>query len=252
MLAAPKKHLVLSLGALALFLAPAAVWAAPNCQFSEQLKALSAAQKNSASGRTEDLLAEVSVRKNILRNTLDCALKDAQKLASTTQGIPDSEKGFSDLKKLYLNKLDEASAYYNYQRGRVNDLGLLGSKEMARSISDWRSGNFTPLADNIGNLALWVKNQNLFPVAENRYAQVEKALKGLALEGSQPTQDLLDDARKSLDSAEDLNAKAKDALLGHETPSATGSLLKKSLDDLARSYKDFFDITEAVKKMVPL
>ena len=251
------KHIILSvfLGSAALLMLPQSSGAAATtnkCQFGDQIKALSAAQKNSASGRRDDLLAELELRKTILKNTLDCALMDAQKLKATAQSLPEDDPALVPLKKLYLNRLDEALSYYSTQRGRISDLGLQGSKDLARNIGEWRSGNYGPLADTIGNLVLWIKNQSLFPTAENRYAQVDKNLKGLNLNEESEVQTLLNQARADLTAAEDLNVRAKTALVTHEKPDETGTLLKQSLDKLSATYQDFFDITQAVKKIVPL
>ncbi len=244
--------LSITLGLGALLFLPQSILAAPSCQFGDQIKALSAAQQNSAAGEREDVLAELELRKSILKNTVDCALLDAQKLKTTVQDVPENDRELTGLKKLYLNKLEEAESYYLVQRGRISDLGLKGSKDLARNLGDWRSGNYGPLADSIGNLILWINNQNLFPVAENRYAQIDKNLKGLKLDESESIRTLLAQARTDLTAAEDLNAQVKAALTTHAKPADAGDLIKQSLDKLSATYQDFFDITQEVKKLLPL
>ncbi len=242
----------LTLGLAALLFLPQGTLAAASCQFGEQIKALNAARENSAAGKREDALTELELRKTILKDTVDCAREDAKKLKATVQELPENDQELTGLKKLYVNKLEEAESYYQVQRERISDLGLKGSKDLARNLGDWRTGNYGPLADGIGNLILWVKNQNLFPVAENRYTQIDKNLKGLQLDQSEDIQALLAQARTDLTAAENLNAQAKTALASHFRPSDTGDLIKQSLDKLSATYQDFFDITQEVKKLLPL
>src|SRR3989344_7367534 len=119
-------------------ISPGAFAAQNPCRFEPQFDALSALLANPKDNDLEHVRAELAIRKSLLTNILDCALGEIHGLAGTLGAVPSDDPDIADLAKRFQGRLDDASAYYNSEKSRVGDLGIWGSKDMAKTIADRR------------------------------------------------------------------------------------------------------------------
>lgn len=216
------------------------------CRFEPQFDALSTLLATPKDNDLEHVRAELTIRKSILTNVLDCALGKIRSLAGTLDAIPSDDPDITDLAKRFQSRLDDVSAYYNSERLRVGDLGLWGSKDMASTIAERRGFYLNPLTEEIAQFVIWTKNQDLFQVAENRLNQIQTTTKFLKLIDNQETSDRLGKAHESFTKAKELNDAAKQALKRMDISDDSLALIKNSLEALAETYKNFFEVSREI------
>jgi len=224
----------------------------PNCVFDKQLAELKATQTNSDLGYLEEIKAELKIRKNILSGIIACAEGNAEATQANLNAISSNDSDINNLKGQMNGKFEDAKNYYETQNGKINDLGLKGSKDLATSLREWILDNYHPLTDQVGNLTLWNTNQDLFRTASNRLSQITQTIKTLNLGDNEDIAALYALSQKDLANATALNQTAKADLLRFAPPTDTANDIKISLDALSQTYKDFFDLSEAVKKLLPM
>lgn len=232
---------------LAVLGTPPRAFAAQNpCQFEPQFDALSTLLANPKDNDLEHVRAELTIRKSILTNILGCALGEIRGLKDTLDTVPSDDPDIADLARRFQGRLDDANAYYDLQRSRVGDLGIWGSKDMAQTIADRRDSYLNPLTQEIAQFVIWAKNQNLFRVAENRLSQIQTTTKFLKLIDNQETSDRVGKAQESFAKAKELNDAAKQALKRMDISDDSLTLIKNSLEALAETYKNFFEVSKEV------
>jgi hypothetical protein len=248
-----KSLLIIGIVAAGIILPSASVFAAAPAKCDLQVKVDALADiKKKADGSSQAVKSELQVRKDLLRELIGCATKETRTLQNTLKEIQTKENDIDAIRDRFVDKLDEALAYYRAEETKVNDLGLRGSKDMAKAILDWRTGNYLPLANETSNLIIWLKNQPLFDTAQKRFDLIGQTVRSLKLLDEEDVKDLFEKAESNLGEARHLNGEAKKALLAEEEPTATTSKIKSSLQSLSATYKSFFELSEAVKKLLPL
>ena len=156
------------------------------------------------------------------------------------------------LQTRFVGKLDDAINYYDIELAKVNDAGIAGTHGIAKEVLDWRASNYDPLAAQVANFTLWVKNQDLVNTAGNRLHAVENTVS--FLEQTAPSNDLenaLANAQTLMSTANNENQAAKDALLQMLPPDQSLALITQSLQSLSDAYQKFFDISTTAQTMVP-
>jgi hypothetical protein len=200
---------------------------------------------------TASVKAELDARKTFLQATIDCLDKEAGVLQKQLSGIKTDDRDIANLASLLSSRLAETSAYYAQRRTELDAVGIRGSQDIARSLHDWRAGVFVPLAGNINNLQLWLKNQDLLNTAGGRFDEVGHTMGILKLSDNGGLQGLYDDARGQLTAAREAQASARqNLLLQVGSPDDSLAKITECLDDLSQMYKDFFMISDSVNKIL--
>jgi len=220
------------------------------CNLESGINGLSAAVERN-DGTLEGLRAELSARKDLLRATLDCALAEVQGSADTIHSLPSTNDAVESLKTTYFRKLDEAASYYRLEQSTIDTLGLKGSRDLAKSVRDWRTSNFAPIAATITDLTIWAKNQAVMKTAGNRIDQVSRTVQVLSLSGGDDINEAFSSVQANFRDAGSLNERARQALVQFGTVEDPLPLIKASLDSLSKTYQSLFGLSETVKKVLP-
>ncbi len=219
--------------------------ASEKCRFDDQIAGL-AALATHTDGSLDAVRMELALRKAILKNVVGCSIDEVQTLKASVKTVPQNDADIADVENRFAGKLDDMIAYYNTQAAKIDDLGIWGSKDMARAIAEKRSGAFVPLTEEAAEFVIWAKNQDLFHSASIRLTQIQNTLKFLRLIDNQETTGLLQKATDTFARAEDLNAQAKQALKNFDISNNSLSLIKDSLEALSETYQSFFDISTSL------
>jgi hypothetical protein len=207
---------------------------------------ITAIQNDTALGYTDEIRAELAVRKQLIGKTINCAQQEVSvlqiSLASTT-----APGDAQPLQSQLAGDLNEATGFYNGELAKLNVVGVAGTKAIALEVLTWRAGTFLPLSENVSNFILWAQNQNLFSTAQARMTQTQRAVS--LIEGTTPNpalQTALNAAQSSFNDAQNENAAAESALTENLSPAQTLSLIKQSLSSLSDTYKGFSNVSAIV------
>ncbi len=198
----------------------------------------------------QGLTAELAARKALLVRTISCAQADARTLQTNLNALTVS--GDAKTIQVHLSgQLDDAMTFYNIELGKVDGTGIAGTQAVAREVLAWRDANYTPLAASVANLTLWAQNQNLFMIADGRLSKVKGV--GSFIEQAAPNTDLESDlaaAETLMQSADDENHAALNAMLQSLPPDQTLSLIQQSLQSLSSAYQKFFDLSTVIQTLL--
>lgn len=222
------------------------------CQFESDVQGLVEVQNNPNLSYPQNVQEELRLRKDILRKIVDCSVTEVQKLEDTTRNLPEPNNNVAFLKSKFLDRLGEAVDYYNLQKSKVDDVGLQGSKDLAKNLRTWRANTYAPLAADAGNLIVWVKNQDLFATADWRFRQITQTVNSLNLLDQEDIRTYYNEAQQRLNQAKALNDDAGLSLGRTSSPDDTANKIKASLSALSDTYQTFFDLSTAVKKLLPI
>jgi hypothetical protein len=224
--------------------------ATPDCTFEPYFEELALIQADPKLDYLAGLRAELQVRKDLLRTILTCALTETDDLSAKVQGA-DFPADAKDIQADYEAQIAWAADYYHDALDRIDTLGILGSKDLAREILAWRTSNFMPLAQRATNLATWTKNDELVRTAEERYTEVARTIQALKAADSSAVQPTLAAADASLHEAETDHAHARDLLANGGNADEALAAIKATLEALGAMYQHFFDLSETVSGAIP-
>lgn len=196
----------------------------------------------------EKLRQELRLRKELVSNTITCAIEEASALKTGVDKLSDVETGktvglrISDL-------LDNALGYYKLQLGKVSDLGLEGSRYFAKDLLIWRKGNYGPIAKTASNFIMWSENQNLVRTAKNRLNQVGGAVTILKLIENESVQKKWDDVNRLFNIVLVENQNAKRGLENIDPPGETLTSIKLSLESLSEMYKTLSELVTEINAL---
>ncbi len=217
---------------------------APDCT----LSAAGFAQLQAA----QSVADELTIRKQLLGQTIACAVSDAQSLQTTLNAVsmPDSES--AAIQSQLSGKLDDAVNFYNLESAKLNGAGISATEAIAQEIVAWRTANYDPLTGQINNLILWSQNQGLFNTAETRLTQTTQVVN--FIESAAANNDLqgqLNAARSSLEDAQSENAAAETSLAQFQSPDQSLASIQQSLQSLADTYQKFSDLNTSIQALLP-
>lgn len=224
-----------------------------SCDFSAKLNTLSTIQKNQTSDGRQTIIQELRVRKEMLASILMCATQEIKTIETSLEGAPiaKNEPQLEELRTQFEDQLTEVINFYQSQLAKINDLGLQGSKDLARTILRWRTSNVVPLKGNVASFLLWRENQGLFQAADDRFSEITRALQALDLAEHRDIKTLLDTSEKNLDDAKTMNEEIKKTFESKEIPDDMFARIKASLASLAATYQTFFELSKAVQTALP-
>jgi hypothetical protein len=201
---------------------------------------------------TQTLAGELALRKQLLGQTIACAISDAQSLQQTLNAIsmPDSES--ASIQNQLSGRLDDAVNFYNLESAKLNGAGVSATEAIAQEITSWRTANYDSLTGQINNLILWSQNQGLFQTAETRLTQTTQIVNFIeAAAANNNLQGQLNDAASSLETAESENAAAEAALAQFQSPDQSLGLIQQSLQSLADTYQQFSSLNMSIQALLP-
>jgi hypothetical protein len=200
----------------------------------------------------EDLKLELQARKGLLYIVADCSKEETTETIATLEKIDMHDDALNRAKGQLIDQLKMELSYADSQKGRVAEVGLQGTRDLARTLKEWRTTTHAPQASNAANFQLFIKNQDLLNVANDRANQIDQTLKTLKLADRDDIKSAESQARDYLSSAQSAHDQAQATLSRLENPGTTAQLLKSSFDGLSHAYDSFFKVSEAVKKILPL
>lgn len=221
------------------------------CVIQDKLETLATIQKNANPDSPKNLETELRVRKAVLKTIIDCSLREVESLAANVNKVS-GEPALEALRNRLREQLIQAQQYLDLQNDKINDLGVQAAKDTAKSIREWRQATYLPLTGKAANLILWAKNRDLLDVARSRYLQINQTIQSLKLSDQEEVQKLLNDAEENLLIAWKNHVSVKPLLPAAGTEGDVLAIIKKSLNALSQTYRDFFDLSELVKKIIPL
>jgi hypothetical protein len=211
---------------------------------------ISTIQNDPSLSYTDELKAELALRKQLLTTIITCATNAAQTLQKTLSDLT-IDPSFQNMQLQLSENLASTINYYNLELAKVPDAGVRGTQLIAKDVLDWRESNYTPLAANVSNFILWSQNQALFAAAGNRLAQVTELAQSVPFSDNADLKADLQAASTSLKTAQDANAAAKDTLAHLTYPDPSLGYIQQSLAALSDTYQHFFDIASLVQTLLP-
>ncbi|MBU6500373.1 MAG: hypothetical protein KGJ89_00900 [Patescibacteria group bacterium] len=219
------------------------------CNLSQdKFDAIKSIEHNFSLGDLERIKEELAIRKQLIAETIGCAISEAQGAKSEIDGINSNDPDTQKLKSQYSDQLDGVISYYNLQASKINDLGLQGSKNFAANLGSWRKTNYEPLAKNADNLVMWSQNQELIQIAQTRLNQLRQTVTLLNIVDNGTVQDLWQKANSNWNDATVWNQAAKESLQTFGSPDETLNSIKSSLASLSDVYQNFLDLLSAMGK----
>lgn len=225
--------------------------AADNCDFKSGLENLSSARNASMSNENqENILRELTARKNLINQTIDCSINEVLNIQSDVKLAETNYSDINDIQNKIISKLDEIIGYYQMQKTYVNDLGIEGSKNFAANLKSWRNSNYVPISEISDNFIIFSKNQYIMQTTRNRLDQITLTLKTLGLTDNQKISDGLNEARKNLNKANADNEQIKDAFRTMAWPNNISDFINSSLQHLKDAYQNFFDVSTNAQDII--
>ena len=116
----------------------------------EKFAELEAIQNNFGLDPLLKIRQELAIRKSLLKDVVDCATEEILVLKSEFDGVKTTNTDVLTLKNQFSGWFLDVTNYYAIQKANIDNLGLLGSKDFAKSFSAWRDRNFNPRGLLIG------------------------------------------------------------------------------------------------------
>ena len=225
----------------------------PECGITkEDIAKIAAVQNDPTLAPSEEMMAELAVRKQLIGKVIACAQNEVGSLRTSLGTAATSTFAEQAIEGQLQGRLDDASNFYSIELGKLGTAGLAGTKAIASDVLAWREGTYAPLAQQVGDFLLWSGNQELFSIAGSRMTQTQQAVS--FLEGASNNADLqnaFNAAYASFESAKSANAAAQSALQQSLPPDQTLVLIKQSLDSLQSTYQQFFNVSGIIQKLLP-
>lgn len=220
--------------------------ASPVCQLKEGLQRFAEARDGAS------IRLELDARKGLLYVIAACTKEETEETIAMLKGLEVPDAGLAEAKNRLIGRLEEEFLFTDAQKLRVGDVGVQGTRDIARGIKEWRMNVHLPQAANANNFSLWEKNQNLIGVAETRSRQINQTLRNLKLDGREEIKMYANEAGKLLADARESNQNAKEALRRLENPETAARSLRNSFNSLSAVYDSFLKVSGEVKKVLPL
>jgi len=237
--------------------APAAALAAPNtdnCALTPaDFASLTAIQKNPDLTPTQELNQELTLRRQLLAQTITCATQDAQALQATLAAVSSTAANAPSIQSQLSGKINNAINFYTIESAKVGTAGVSATEAIAKEMLAWRATNYTPLEGDVNNFALWSANQALFATAQTRLTQTVQVVSFIenAAAGNGDLDTALSTAQSSLATAQSENAAAGTAIGQAQLPDQTLGFIQQSLQSLANTYQKFSDLNGLIQKLLP-
>ncbi len=252
-----KKLLILAPISLLVTIAAPVFGAERVCDLAEEYKVFAKATQNSSYSQ-EDVQKELAARVALLSSAIGCAREDVIGLKDQMLAEDNNSDSAAAIKERVVESLDEAIRFYDTKKNSLKDQGIQGTKDSAREIKAWRDNNYNQLFGRVKNFILWNSNQPLFKKAYDRLSQSQLVVTSLKVLENEDSEKTYYEAKTKLETAQELNKRAGDAIARGVASEEAFGIIKDSLEALSNTYKNFFEIsgklnkTEAVDELVPM
>ena len=216
----------------------------------EKFAELEAIQNNFGLDPLLKIRQELAIRKSLLKDVVDCATEEILVLKSEFDGVKTTNTDVLTLKNQFSGWFLDVTNYYAIQKANIDNLGLLGSKDFAKSFSAWRDGNFKPTAKVVSNFIVWAGNQDFISLAQSRINQIKRVVEVLGLTLNEEIRNGLADIEVEFKKARALNEKAQRALRAYGPADDSLTTIKASLESLSAVYKKLFELVEKINKEI--
>jgi len=217
------------------------------CDLTNEYKIFASVTQNTSYSQ-EDIQRELSARTSLLSSVIGCAREDIIDLKNQMLAEDIGSDYIGTTKERVVESLDEAIRFYDSKRGSLKDQGIQGTKDLAREIKAWRDNNYDQLSGRVKNFTLWNSNQPLFKKASDRLSQSQFVVTSLKVLENEDSEKIYYDAKVKLETAENLNNKAGDAIANGIASEETFGIIKDSLEALSNTYNNFFEISGKLNK----
>jgi hypothetical protein len=223
-----------------------------DCSISgSDIASIQAIQNNPNLSPSIELTQELTIRKQLLGNTITCAINEAQQLQQTLNALQPAN-GSAMIQSRLSGKIDDAVNFYNLEDGKLADAGINATEAIAKEVLAWRESSYAPLESQVNNFILWDENQGLFATAGARLNQTQQIVS--FIESAVSSNDIaakLGATQSSLQNAENQNIAAKNALAQFLPPDQSLALIQQSLQSLADTYQKFTDLNNLIQTVLP-
>jgi hypothetical protein len=214
---------------------------------------ITAVQNDPTLTPSQEVVAELAVRKSLIVQTITCAQNDLQTLQSALGAVSVSKDAdAATIQNQLESNLSGAGNFYALELSKVNDAGIAGTKAIASEILSWRQSTYAPLVGDVNNFVLWAGDQGLFSTAATRMTETQQAV--AFLESASPNADLqtaFNAAYASFGTAKSDNGAAEAAFQQSLAPDQTLTLIKQSLGALQDTYQQFFTVSTIIQTLLP-
>lgn len=217
------------------------------CGFNEKIVELAKIQGDTKTDSLQKIKDELGVRKELLSLIIDCSIKEAELLKSKLDSVEIEDRDMADAQEKTSLGIDQAIEYYEDQVPGIKDLGLQGSKLLAKKILDWRASNYSELVGRVVNIITWNNAEDFLGVAEKRFSDVSLGISGIK-EESEAVGKVLEEAKMSLENSRVLVKNSKKLILEYAPNADVIEGIKKALEELASTYKSFFEMGQVIKE----
>jgi hypothetical protein len=213
---------------------------------SDDITQLNAIQNDPTLSYSDELIKELALRKSLLSKTITCAQNEAKTLKTEIDNAP---VGSSD-KNIQMNfsgEVNDAINYYNLELQKVNNAGIMGTKQIASEVFTWRNTTYVSLLKKIDNFILWSQNQPLFSVASDRMSQITPMISLLSQVNNNDLNAAFSDAQSSFNTAKQQNTYARNAIAESLSSSQALGFIQQSLQSLSQTYQDISNISQIIQ-----
>lgn len=235
----------------AMFIFSPLIVRAAECDLSPKTKALEEALAAPAGDYLASLRLELQARKELLSAVIGCMLNENRELENSLAGLPDTE-ALRSAKAELIQEMRNARGYLERQLAEVPNLGIQGTKNYARELRSWREGAYAQIQAKANNLKIWSGNEALFETAGKRLEQIGQTVRLLKLLENDEIKSMYEKSGASLKTAGDIHRRSLENIKNYRPQEEISASLKNFLEALSQTYKNFLDLSQAVKKILPL
>lgn len=181
---------------------------------------------------------EMDLRKKLLNQLFDCFIERTKNLKNTISDL-NKNKLFDILNK----KLDDALSYYTFKKQQINGLSLEGLKYTGKSLNEDRVNNFAKTENIALDFILWLKNNELFNLAEARKNDISKAISLFRPDENEEIKKLFDESIDKFNIAKQNHNLALETIINFDHEKAS-NLIQNSLTNLLEVYKNFYELSK--------
>ncbi|MBI3589068.1 MAG: hypothetical protein HY093_01485 [Candidatus Liptonbacteria bacterium] len=222
------------------------------CKFQAgDLSAIEAIRNDPKLEYLDKIKIELKLRQGILGKILNCAVQEANTLKSKLTATMVSDLDMINVRGKLVSQIDQAVVYYQSQAVSLGDLGLWGTKNLAKKLAEWRAGNYAYLVTKAVDLMTWANSQQFISLAEGRLGEIKKVVEEAKADDSKGNSlEIIKKAEASLSQAKEANQKAKTDIQDLSSSESNLDTIKNSLQALAAVYENFFELSEVMGKNV--
>lgn len=221
------------------------------CDFGTKIEDLKKIQARENREDSAGIIAELKIRKDLLKITATCLKDNTAALDAELALIKTPSPEMKAFIEWMHRQLQENIAFYSYKETQIDTLGIQGAKDIARELASRKAQADTTLENLVLSILDWDSNQPLFETGSKRFSDIKKTLDAFKLPSDHEVVALEKEAFALFNAASLENQNAWKDFTNREVESGR-TKMKESLEKLAKAYTVFLKISEVSKKTLPL